>query len=300
MEMTGEYRIPAPREQVWAALNDPDVLRQAIPGCEELKKISDTELEAAVRSKIGPVNARFNGKVTLSDLNPPESYRISGEGKGGAAGFAKGGADVNLTEEGAGTTLLRYTAHADVGGKLAQIGSRLVQGSAKKMADDFFGRFAEIVAGAPATGGSAAEGEAKPQVTAPAAAAAHAAAPPPVTPDDIGAEATGTVTQAKPSPITAQDADMAPPSQRAGATQPLGAAPAAAPEPEQPRPAPAVPGGAAEPIAAGAAGAAPAAASRRPEAAPGGAQPKGGLAKSPMMWVLGAIVIILVLIFALS
>ena len=100
MDMTGEYRILAPRDRVWAALNDPEILKQAIPGCEELKRISDNELEASVRSKIGPVSARFSGKVTLSDLNPPESYRISGEGKGGAAGFAKGGANVSLAEEG--------------------------------------------------------------------------------------------------------------------------------------------------------------------------------------------------------
>ena len=158
MDMTGEYRIPASRDRVWAALNDPDVLKQAIPGCEELKRVSDDELEATVRAKIGPVSARFAGKVTLSDLNPPESYRISGEGKGGAAGFAKGGANVNLEDEGE-STLLRYTAQAEVGGKLAQIGSRLVQGSAKKMADDFFGRFAAIVSGEGAEGGTAAMGE---------------------------------------------------------------------------------------------------------------------------------------------
>lgn len=151
MDMSGEYRIPAPRERVWAALNDPLILKQAIPGCERLEKVSDSELEATVRSKIGPVSASFAGKVTLSDLVPPESYRISGEGKGGAAGFAKGGADVRLEADG-DATVLRYNATAEVGGKLAQIGSRLVQGTARKMADDFFGRFAQIVGGAePAT-----------------------------------------------------------------------------------------------------------------------------------------------------
>ena len=155
MDMTGEYRIPAPRERVWAALNDPEILKQAIPGCETLNKVSDTELEAQVRAKIGPVSAKFAGKVTLGDLNPPESYRSSGEGKGGAAGFAKGGANVSLAEDGA-TTILRYTASADVGGKLAQIGSRLVQGSAKKMADDFFSKFAKIVGDAEVEGTSTA------------------------------------------------------------------------------------------------------------------------------------------------
>ena len=140
MDMTGEYRIPAPRQRVWEALNDPEILKAAIPGCEELNKLSDNELEARVKAKVGPVSATFTGKVTLNDLNPPESYRIAGEGKGGAAGFAKGGAEVNLAEDGA-DTILRYNAKADVGGKLAQIGSRLIQGTAKKMADDFFGKF---------------------------------------------------------------------------------------------------------------------------------------------------------------
>ena len=145
MDMTGEYRIPAPRQRVWEALNDPEVLKAAIPGCEELNKLSDNELDARVKAKVGPVSATFTGKVTLNDLNPPVSYRIVGEGKGGAAGFAKGGAEVALAEDGS-DTILRYNAKADVGGKLAQIGSRLIQGTAKKMADDFFGKFSSIVA----------------------------------------------------------------------------------------------------------------------------------------------------------
>ena len=145
MDMTGEYRIPAPRQRVWEALNDPAILKAAIPGCEELNKLSDNELDARVKAKVGPVSATFTGKVTLNDLNPPVSYRIVGEGKGGAAGFAKGGAEVALAEDGS-DTLLRYNAKADVGGKLAQIGSRLIQGTAKKMADDFFGKFSSIVA----------------------------------------------------------------------------------------------------------------------------------------------------------
>ena len=144
MEMTGEYRIPAPRQRVWEALNDPEILKQCIPGCEELEKKSDTEFEARVLAKVGPVKARFKGKVELSDIRAPESYVISGEGKGGPAGFARGSATVRL-EEVDGATVLRYEARADVGGKLAQIGSRLVQGTAKKMADEFFGKFTEVV-----------------------------------------------------------------------------------------------------------------------------------------------------------
>jgi hypothetical protein len=151
MDMTGQYRIPAPREQVWAALNDPATLKASLPGCESLEKVSDQEFAATVVAKVGPVKAKFNGNVTLSNLNPPESYTISGEGKGGAAGFAKGGADVRLTEDG-DITVLTYTAKADVGGKLAQLGSRLIDGTAKKMADEFFDNFSQQVAGpVPAT-----------------------------------------------------------------------------------------------------------------------------------------------------
>ena len=146
MDMTGQYRIPAPREQVWAALNDPAMLKASLPGCESLEKVSDHEFAATVIAKVGPVKAKFNGNVTLSNLNPPESYTISGEGKGGAAGFAKGGADVRLTEDG-DITVLTYTAKADVGGKLAQLGSRLIDGTAKKMADEFFDNFTQQVAG---------------------------------------------------------------------------------------------------------------------------------------------------------
>jgi len=156
MEMTGEYRIPAPRETVWAALNDPVVLQSCIPGCESLERGAENEFKATVRAKVGPVSARFSGKVTLSDFDPPKSYRISGEGQGGAAGFAKGGAVVNLEEDGAGT-ILRYTADAQVGGKLAQIGSRLIDGTAKKLADEFFEAFAAKVGGmaGPAASGPA-------------------------------------------------------------------------------------------------------------------------------------------------
>lgn len=144
MELTGSYRIPAPRDVVWAGLNDPEILKASIPGCQSLEKLSDTELKATVVSKIGPVKASFSGAVTLENLNPPVSYTISGQGTGGAAGFAKGGADVSLAEEGA-ETVLTYTAKAQVGGKIAQLGSRLVDGVAKQTADAFFANFVREV-----------------------------------------------------------------------------------------------------------------------------------------------------------
>lgn len=153
MEMTGSYRIAAPRDRVWEALNDPEVLKDCIPGCESLEQLSETEMQAAVTAKIGPVKARFTGKVTLSDLVPPESYTITGEGSGGAAGFAKGGADVGLSEEGE-ETVLTYAVKAQVGGKIAQLGARLIDGVAKKMADDFFARFTAHVGGADPTDGT--------------------------------------------------------------------------------------------------------------------------------------------------
>lgn len=146
MDMTGEYKIAAPREKVWAALNDPEILRQAIPGCEEIKKLSDTELEASAKAKIGPMSARFSGKVILSDLNPPAGYTLTGEGSGGAAGFAKGEAKVSLTEDG-DATILRYAVKAIIGGKLAQLGQRLIDSAAKKMADEFFEKFADLAGG---------------------------------------------------------------------------------------------------------------------------------------------------------
>jgi uncharacterized protein len=158
MDMTGEYRIPAPRAAVWAALNDPDVLRDCIPGCETLEKEGD-ELVATVVAKIGPVKAKFAGKVRLENLDPPNGYTIVGEGQGGVAGFAKGGADVRLVEDGPDATILTYAAKAQVGGKLAQLGSRLVDGTAKMMADQFFTSFSARVApaaGDPASGGVAA------------------------------------------------------------------------------------------------------------------------------------------------
>lgn len=142
MDMSGEVRIPAERDTVWAALNDPEVLKTCIPGCESMEKESDTAFVAKMKAAVGPVKAKFSTNITLTNLNPPESYTISGEGKGGAAGFARGDADVRLEEDGA-ETVLHYSAHLRVGGKLAQVGSRLVGGAARKTADGFFRRFGE-------------------------------------------------------------------------------------------------------------------------------------------------------------
>ncbi|SET08144.1 CoxG family protein [Oceanicella actignis] len=146
MELKGSRIIKAPRAQVWAALNDPEVLRQCIPGCQELTGSPEEGFEATVTQKVGPVKATFKGAVQLSDVVEGESYRISGEGKGGAAGFAKGAANVRLSDVEEGTELT-YEVEASVGGKLAQLGSRLIDGFAKKMADQFFTRFKEVVEG---------------------------------------------------------------------------------------------------------------------------------------------------------
>jgi carbon monoxide dehydrogenase subunit G len=146
MDMSGEERIAAKRDVVWAALNNPEILKACIPGCQNLDMASPTEMSATVKIKIGPVSATFSGDVTLSDLNPPEGYKISGEGKGGIAGFAKGGAEVKLTEDG-DETILSYTVDAQIGGKLAQLGSRLIDSSAKKLAGQFFADFNKAVSG---------------------------------------------------------------------------------------------------------------------------------------------------------
>jgi uncharacterized protein len=189
MDMTGEYRIPAARPKVWEALNDPEILKQCIPGCEEIVKLSATEMTAKVRARVGPVSAHFGGKVTLSELDPPNGYRISGEGSGGAAGFAKGGATVRLADDGDGTRL-NYTVEAHVGGKLAQIGSRLIDATARKMANDFFAKFAEVV------GGGAPE----------AVAAAPAAMPPEVAaaPSSAGAMPSPAPRMVRPQPAPAR------------------------------------------------------------------------------------------------
>jgi carbon monoxide dehydrogenase subunit G len=158
MDMTGEQRIAASRETVWAALNDVEVLKQCIPGCESLERQSDTEMAAKVKLAIGPVNARFSGKVTLSEVDPPNGYRIAGEGSGGAAGYAKGSALVSLVQDGDGT-LLKYEAKADVGGKLAQVGGRLIDATAKKLAGEFFSKFGAVVGPQPASEDATAEAE---------------------------------------------------------------------------------------------------------------------------------------------
>ena len=144
MTMSGEVQLPASRETVWAKLNDAEVLKSCVPGCEQLDKTSDTEFQAVAAIKVGPVKARWKGKVRLSDLDPPNGYKISGEGEGGVAGFAKGGATVALTDKDGGT-LLTYNVEAQIGGKLAQLGQRLINSAAKKTADDFFANFAKAV-----------------------------------------------------------------------------------------------------------------------------------------------------------
>ena len=145
MEMTGEQLIHASQADTWAALNDPEMLKACVPGCESIERASDTEYAVLMTARIGPVSAKFKGKMTLSNLNPPHSYSIAFEGQGGVAGFAKGGADVALTPEGPDTKL-SYKVKANVGGKLAQIGSRLVDAAANKIANDFFNAFNEKVA----------------------------------------------------------------------------------------------------------------------------------------------------------
>ncbi|WP_299667929.1 carbon monoxide dehydrogenase subunit G [uncultured Ruegeria sp.] len=142
MELADEIIINAPKDAVYAALNDADILQKCIPGCEELIKHSDTELEAKVVLKIGPVKARFSGAVELDTVGAPDAFSLSGQGNGGAAGHAKGGADVTLSADG-DTTILKYDAKAEIGGKLAQLGSRLIQGTAKKLAAKFFKSFAD-------------------------------------------------------------------------------------------------------------------------------------------------------------
>ncbi|HVH79022.1 MAG TPA: carbon monoxide dehydrogenase subunit G [Stellaceae bacterium] len=154
MEMHGELRIPASRQEVWEKLNDPETLKACIPGCETVEKISDTEFSAKVVARVGPVKATFSGKVTLTDLIPPESYTITGEGTGGVAGFAKGSAKVALDDAG-NETVMRYGVQAQVGGKLAQIGSRLIDATSRKLADDFFNRFLNVMSPAAASDATA-------------------------------------------------------------------------------------------------------------------------------------------------
>lgn len=181
MDMTGSETIPAPQEKVYEALNDPKVLEQAIPGCQWIEKVSDTEMNAAVKTKVGPVSATFNGGVTLSDLDPPNGYTLTGQGKGGAAGFAKGSAKVTLEPDG-DSTVLHYSVHADVGGKLAQLGGRLINSTAQKLAGQFFRNLSEIIG----------EGQAAPSAeTEKALAPEPKAAPEPAAAAPAGATAPG-------------------------------------------------------------------------------------------------------------
>ncbi len=184
MDMQGEIRIPAPRETVWDALNDPEVLKACIKGCQSLERDEDGGFEATVKAKVGPVSAVFKGAVKLENINAPESYTIVGEGKGGAAGFAKGGADVSLAEDG-GETILTYKVDAQVGGKMAQIGARLIDSTAKKYANDFFEKFSEAVA-----------------ARAPAAESGPG--------DDTAAEATPDIDPPSPGPATVSVEEPAP------------------------------------------------------------------------------------------
>jgi carbon monoxide dehydrogenase subunit G len=175
MKMNGEQLIGAPRQRVWDALNDPDVLRQCIPGCQSLEKESDERMKATVAIKVGPIGARFNGDVTLSELDPPNGYVITGEGQGGTAGFAKGGARISLTDENGGTRLT-YVVDADVSGRLAQLGGVIIDATAKQLAGVFFKRFGEIVAASSEPGQPLAAGaEASPPTTTTAAALSAAA-----------------------------------------------------------------------------------------------------------------------------
>ena len=174
MNLTGEYRLALPREAVWAGLNDPEILKQCIPGCEELIKSGDTEFSAKLSLKIGPMTAKFTGKVALSDIDPPNGYKIAGEGQGGVAGFGKGSAVVKLVEDGQGGTVLTYAADSQVGGKMAQLGSRLIDATVKKLSDEFFGKFATVVT-APAAETAAADAAAPAAV--PEISAAEAPAP---------------------------------------------------------------------------------------------------------------------------
>lgn len=271
MDMTGEQRIGASRERVWQALNDPEILKQCIPGCEALEKTSDTEYVAKVVAKVGPVKAKFSGKVTLSDLDPPNGYTITGEGSGGAAGFGKGGAKVSLAEDGPDATVLSYAAHATVGGKLAQIGSRLVDATARKMADDFFVRFTAVVGDA----GPAASGEAAPAVTG-----------------EAGSLGTGTA----PSPNLSPASDI-PPGPTALEPEPLAASPGPATIVQAETPsgqaaeatATAVPPRAAASPAGITAGTG-AAASARPE----------GRSMPPAIWIAGVVVLVVILLLVFT
>ena len=207
MKMNGEFRVPTDRETVWRALNDPEVLKECLPGCKEIEKTSDTEMTATLALKVGPVKATFAGGVTLSDLDPPNGYTLSGQGQGGAAGFASGEAKVRLEEDGGGT-VVHYDVDAKVGGKLAQIGSRLIDSTAKKLSKQFFDSLAEKLGG----GEEADEAEA----AAPAAEEQPAQPEPPADPAPAAAEAPAESAPTESAPDDAAGPPLAPAAQRMG------------------------------------------------------------------------------------
>lgn len=211
MELTGEHRIPAPRQKVWEALHDPEILKACITGCQRLEKVDDKHLSATVLAKVGPVKATFDAKVEIQNEIPPEHYTLVGEGKGGVAGFAKGSADVDLREEG-DETVLTYRADAHIGGKLAQIGSRLVETTAKRYAADFFESFSRIV-------GGAAPVAADVEATAPELADVTATPPS----ETVASPATD------PMPAPPRGAEPAAPTPSGPTTPPVSAAPLATP-----------------------------------------------------------------------
>ena len=184
MKMNGEFRVPTDRETVWQALNDPEVLKACLPGCQEIEKTSDTEMTATLTLKVGPVKATFAGGVTLSDLDPPNSYTLSGQGQGGAAGFASGEARVRLVDDGGGT-VVHYDVDAKVGGKLAQIGSRLIDSTAKKLSKQFFDSLAETLGGGEE---AAVEATPEPEAAAPAQPEAPTEPAPAAPPADAPAD----------------------------------------------------------------------------------------------------------------
>lgn len=267
MDMSGEYRIEATREKVYKALNDPDILKACITGCDELIQTGDDSFEAKVTAKVGPVKAKFGGAVTISDQNPPESYTISGEGKGGAAGFAKGGAKIHLAEaDGGAATILTYTVSANVGGKLAQLGSRLIDSTAKKYADDFFSKFrTQVELPVPVEQAPAKTGEAPP--------------------DSGSASDSGSV------PDTGSEAAVAQPTPAKGGTPPPADEPAHPAEPAKRH-------GDAATLPPGQTHGAPS----RPGAesstttAPADADSDAGKGLNPAIWIGGAVVALLVLI----
>ena len=306
MDMQGEARIPAPKSVVWDALNDPEVLKASIAGCEELVQEGDDGFTAKVRAKVGPVSARFSGKVRLVDIDAPNGYRIEGEGAGGAAGFAKGGAVVRLQEEADGGTLLTYEANANVGGKLAQIGARLIDGAARKMADDFFTRLSEIAAERAGDATPEPEPQPEPEEPEPEPQQAATAAPPPPIPVQSGVSASMTpATTVSANYVTRAPIPAAAPSPRPDPT-PAPSTPVAAEETRTettrvttaPAPAPQAPEAASAPAEATPAPE-PSAVRRiernAPEPTPEPPAEPGAGGVSTMMWVAGVIFVVAVL-----